>query len=208
MRKLSGMTVAVLVPFALVFGCANLQTQDARDAEIKQYCRKLSEDPRIDPIRAKVPVVIAIADPISVSMKTNDTYASFYEQPAILAWAEQREQCLERATEVLGQPPAHMVAVRSINSQNMADLYSRKITFGEFAKRLSQTNADFRQANQAIQALDARDRHSAQEAAAQEMYQRQQINLEGQRLQAEQFSTPGINCATQYVGNQAYTSCD
>jgi hypothetical protein len=207
----------ILVALSLS-ACANPQKQAADRAaalraQVEGYCRQLYSDPRIDPIRSKVPVGIGLSEQIPIQMMSNNEFPSKEEAPAILVWAEQRQRCHEYQTSLFGPPPAHLEALRRANSQLMADLYGGAITYGEYAKQLNQNTSLFLQQDASIRAQAARDRLQAIQAFQQNLYQRQQLNLERQRLQNEQLramqpqQNPAIHCTTQYIGNQAYTNC-
>ena len=202
-------TSAVLV--LLLAGCAGLANKQ-RQEEVNAYCRQVYSDPRLDPIREKVPINITFADSIPVRMLANDNYPTKEEAAAILSWAEQRQLCQTKATEMFGPAPAHLAAVRDANSQSMADLYAGKLTYGEYIRQYSDHKARFLEVDQAVRAQAAEYALRAQQAFSQQLYQQQQLNLQRQQIQAEQFKAlqpnRSLHCITSYIGNQAYTNCN
>ena len=212
--------IGILVIFTLS-ACVNppprsVDSQDRR-ADLQrrgaEYCQQLHSDPRLDPIRDKVPLLAQISDPIPMQMMSNNEFPTNEEASAIAALAEQRQKCQKYQTVLLGAHPAHVEALRRTNSQLMAELYGGNITYGQYAKQLNQNVVLFLQQDAAIGAQAARDRLQAAQAFQQNLYQQQQLNLERQRLQNEQLRAlqpqrnPPINCTTQYIGDQAYTNC-
>lgn len=209
-----------LITMALVgtlSACASTQRPDPSrvQEEYQEYCRIAFADVRIDPIRSKVPVNLRIADPIPVQMMANDEYPALEEKDAILAFATQRQNCIDRERELFGAAPAHFEAFRRINSAAIADLYSEKLTYGQFAQFLNQASAQVLQQDAELQRQNERDRAEAQRVFAQQLYQQQMIQLENRRLQSERRRTAeqaaeqarGVNCTTQRIGDQTYTNC-
>lgn len=196
--------VVLLIAMTLA-SCAQMEAhkRQAARAEVEQYCAQLYTDARIDPIRDKVPINLRVETPIPIQMMANNAIPTEEEQAGILAWAEQRQLCQQRSTDVLGPPPAHLEAVRSANSQAMADLYGGRISYGDFAKQLNQNRMAFIQQNQALLDQANRDALQRQQAFQQLLFQQQQLNLQ---QQSRQQNAP-VNCTTQYIGNQAYTNC-
>ena len=110
---------------------------------------------------------------------------------------------------VLGPPPTHFSALRRANSQVMAELFARRITYGQFAGQLNQNEIAFMQQDQILRTQAQRDAAQATQAFEQQLIQQQQINLQQQQLLNQRRPAPPnpVNCTTQYVGNMAYTNC-
>jgi hypothetical protein len=177
----------------------------------QEQCRQFYSDARLDLIRDKVPVQMRIEEPIPVQMMADNNLPTEEEKTAIIAWAEQRQLCQQASNALLGAQPTHVEAIRSANSQAMADLYAGRISFGEFAKQLNQNRIAFFQQDQALRAQAQRDSLQAQQVLQQHLYQQQQLNLQQQQINNERLrsSQPSsVNCTTQYIGNQAYTHCN
>lgn len=205
-----------LVLFVLLLsGCAGPQQKQGADLDAKgrEYCRQLYSDPRLDPIRSKVPLNMGVSDPIPIQMMSDNDFPSTEEASLILVWAEQRQRCHEYQTSLYGPPRAQVEAVRRANSQLMAELYGGVITYGQYAKQLNENISLFLQQDEAIRAQAARDQLQALQAFQQNLYQQQRLNIERQRLQNEQLralqprQNPPVSCTTDYIGNQAYTHC-
>lgn len=201
-------TIAVLV--LLLAGCAELASKQQAE-QANAYCIQVYSDPRLDLIRDKLPITIKMTESIPVRMLANDSYPTKEQAAAILSWAEQRQLCHSKLTEIFGPAPAHLTAMRDANSQSMADLYAGKLTYGQYIRQYSDHKARFLEVDQALSTQAAERALRAQQAFSQQMYQQQQLNLQRQQIQAEQFKAlqqnRPLNCTTSYVGNQAYTNC-
>jgi hypothetical protein len=212
--------LVVLVLVAQFGACVNVPqsgqqdaAQLARQQEGIRYCNGLYADSRLDPIRHKVPLALNIADPIPVVMMGNSEFPTEDEAQLILLWAQHRQDCHKRQTELLGSPPAHFLAFRMANAQAIAELYARRITFGQLAGQLNQNTIAYMQQDQALKSQAQRDAAQAQQAFAQTLMQQQQLNLQNQILLNQQRQPPlprrnPVNCTTQYIGNTAYTNCN
>jgi hypothetical protein len=198
--------------------CANPQQQSqeraaALQAQANKYCWEVFSDPRLEPVKDKVPLSLTMSDPIPIQMLSNNEFATKEEAAAILVWAEQRQKCQTKYTSLFGPAPVHLDALRRANTQLMAELYGGQITYGQYAKQLNQNTALFLQQDATIRAQAARDQMQAMQAFQQTLYQQQQLNLERQRIQNEQLRamqpqpSRSVNCTTSYIGNQAYTNC-
>lgn len=219
MNVYSACRLTVLVLVAQFSACVNVPQSGQQDAvqeanvqELKRYCNNLFADSRLDQIRHKVPLHLNIADPISVEMMGNSEFPTEDEAQLILLWAQHRQDCHKRQTEILGPPLAHFLAFRMANGQAIAELYARRITFGQLAGQLNQNTIAFMQQDQALKSQVQRDADQAQQAFAQTLMQQQQLNLQRQQLlnqQRQPLPTRNpVNCTTQYIGNTAYTNCN
>lgn len=177
---------------------------------VENYCTTLYSDPRLDPIRGKI---VLWKEEATISMMANDQKANSEEQAAILAYADQRQRCLEYEAQQFGAIPASVDAYRRANSQVLADLYSGQITFGQCVRSISQNGGTLRlQLEQSAQV--AAQQQAANAQAAQQLFlQQQQVNLQQQAVRNAQMRAlipqppVNVNCTTQYIGNQAYTNC-
>ena len=122
----------VVLIFVAQFGaCANVPqsgqqnaVQQAREQEVIRYCAGLYADSRLDQIRRKVPLHLNIAESIPVEMMGNSEFPTEDEAQLILLWAQHRQDCHKRQTELWGTPPAHLLAFRMANAQAIAELYA------------------------------------------------------------------------------------
>ena len=213
MKKGNARVLGFLLTTSTLSACVDLQEQrqiedekrqEAARAEVDMYCSQLYSDPRLDPIRAKMPIGKSITEPVPVQMMTNSDLPTQGEKSAILAWAQQRQLCQQKDSTLFGPPYPHLEAARRANSQSIADLYGGKITYGQYAKFLNELEAHVLQEDQAVRAQAARDFLDAQRTADQHFYQQQQIMRE--TIKSVQPREP-VQCTTSYVGNQAYTNC-
>ena len=186
--------------------------KDAKFQEVQQDCARLSADSSLDPIRRKAPINHNIATPISVEMMANSQFPTEDEAQLILRWAKIRQDCQQRMRNILGEPPAHMAALQMAKNQAMAELYARRITYGQFSGEWNKYEIAYKHQDQASRSQAQRDAAQAQQSFSQQLLQQQQIDLQRQQLLNEQFQRPpvsnSVNCTTQYVGNTAFTNCN
>ena len=202
-------SLSILCLAAVSVACVPVSTRNQSNnavAEADAYCAALYSDPSLNSIRYKTPVGIPLTQSVAVHMMANSERPTDEEKVAVLKWAESRELCASKYMEVAGQFPAHLQALRSLNSQAMAELYAGELTFGEFARQMERNRVAFIQQDAALQRQANRDALMEQQAANQMMYQQQQLRLQRQQIQNDQNRS--VNCTTRYVGNQAYTSCN
>ena len=236
LRKQSGLghvkprwrgTLPGILMVVLLSGCASQRGQQYQyvredpavtEAKAERYCRYAYSDARINPVRSKVP--IRNGGSIPIQMMSSNEFPSKEEAAAILVWAEQRQKCFEHEAMLFdATAPGHIQAQRLEVSQLMAELYEGKITYGQYATQLTQNRARFFKQDAVMRAQAARDQAQAAQAARQNLYQQQLLDLERQRLEDEQEKSrnthrygkgarPQVNCTTTYIGNQAYTKCN
>ncbi len=205
-------TVGLLF-LTLLGACANMQQAQiqGKQKDAQQYCASLYSEARLEPIRGKVPFQLALGQSIPMEMMSNSQFPTEEETQAILTWAQLRQDCFTYQTQVLGQPPAHYVALRMANNQVIAELFAGRITYGQLAQQINQNQIAALQQDQAIRMQAQRDAVQAQQAFSQQLFQQQQLNLQQQQLRNQQLqSRPinnSVNCTTQYIGNTAYTNC-
>ncbi|HTT39230.1 MAG TPA: hypothetical protein VMH32_16360 [Burkholderiales bacterium] len=111
----------------------------------------LFADPRLDPIRDKVPLVLRSGAVTPVQL-TNDDRPTAAEKRAIKVWLSIREQAQQYQLEHRGPPSPLLVRTRQQVSRAILQLYHGQLTYGQFAQR--------------IQALD-----SSYQAAARQLHQ-------------------------------------
>jgi hypothetical protein len=209
--------VSILILVVQLGACANMQQANlrAKQQEARQYCEGLYADSRLDPIRRKAPVdQLLTVGSMPVEMMAIAEFPTDDEAKLILKWAQNRQDCQEYVTKVFGPPPAHLAAMRMANSQAIAELYARRITYGQLAGQINQNQMAFLQQDQALRSQAQRDTLQAQQAFSQQLFQQQQLNLQRQQLlnqQLQQYkplpSNNSVNCMSQYIGNIAYTNC-
>ncbi len=114
-------------------------TTSAEDA----YLTQLYADPRLDPIRAKVPLMLR-ADAITDRYTNDGSKPTKAERDAIRAWLEVRERAQAYQAEVRGAPPAPLVHLRNQVTQAILQLYSGRLTYGAFAQRVQALDREYR----------------------------------------------------------------
>ena len=203
------MVVSLL--FLLLASCNQMAMKQRQEklAATKSYCESLYADSRIDPIRKKIPITLSMERPVPSRFMINDARPTDDEKAAILVWIERRQLCQQNYAEILGAPSAHLSAARASNSQGLADLYSGKITFGEFSRRYNRNRSTYLQQDAAFRIEAQREALQQQQAFQQQFFQQQQSYFQQQLIQNQpmQQSTRSMNCATQYVGNEVYANC-
>ena len=200
--------LGVILVAATASGCAEIEQKQALKAyqNAEAYCRNLNSDSRLDVLRGKIHMD---STPPPIQILANTETPTKDEMPAILVYAEKRDQCRGYFDSVLGAPQQPRQAARLANNQSLADLYAGKITYGEYAKQVTEHMSAAQQQASQIAAQDNRDRLQALQVFQQGLYQQQQLNLQQQQQMRSSF-TPlpsAINCTTQYIGSQAFTNC-
>lgn len=114
-------------------------TAPARSASIDDdaYLRSLYADPRLDPIRDKVPLLLR-PDAIKPAYLTNDAKPTLPEKQAITAWLQIRELAQRYQTTQRGEPSALLIQTRNRVTEAIVQLYSERLSYAEFARRIQQ----------------------------------------------------------------------
>src|SRR5579859_3702592 len=117
---------------------------EEKKQEVQQYCARSHADSRsmLERIRRKVPIDHNLDTPISVEMMANPDLPTEDEAPAILVWAQIREDCQQHWRTVWGQPPAHLAALQMAKNQALAELYARRITYGQLSSEWNKYEID------------------------------------------------------------------
>lgn len=124
-----------LISLLVLSACASQDPRQASD-EVKQYCASRYEDKRIDPIRDKVLIPIAVDQPQPIEILANRQKANEAEKKALLALSEARNACNTFTESRVGQAPSYRQHTQDRITTSLADLYAGDISFGEFAKGL------------------------------------------------------------------------
>lgn len=103
---------------------------------VKRYCAEKYADTRIDPLREKITIPIALGEPQPIEILANRQRPTAEEKKALLALAEARVACNKFADQQMGAPPAYRANSQDRVTSSMSDLYAGEITYGEFAKEL------------------------------------------------------------------------
>lgn len=156
-RMVLAAIVAVVVSGA---GCATQKVSSQSAQEVKDYCAQRMADTRIDPVRERIQLPLAIGEPQGIEMLANRSFAtSEPERKAVLALAEAHMACNKFAAERLGQPPSFRVSSQDRITTALSDLYAGDITYGDFAKMMLYIGARDQAAREDIEeAIKARER--------------------------------------------------
>lgn len=113
--------------------------------ETDSYLEHLFADPRLDPIRDKVPLLLR-ADTVTASHLSNPEKPTEQERRAIAVWESVRERAQQHQQEQRGPPSPQLVKVRAQVTRAILQLYEGELTYGEFAARIQEVDADYQAA--------------------------------------------------------------
>ena len=114
-----------------------------------KYLKALYADPRLDPIRDKVPLRLG-PGAITPAYLANDTMPTATEKQAIKVWLQVRELAQVHQQSLYGEPSPLLVQTRQRITRTIADLYNGKLTYGEFAGRVRQIDLEHQAARQNV----------------------------------------------------------
>jgi hypothetical protein len=114
-----------------------------------KYLKALYADPRLDPIRDKVPLRLG-PGAITPAYLANDTLPTATEKQAIKVWLQVRELAQVHQQSLYGEPSPLLVQTRQRITRTIADLYNGKLTYGEFAGRVRQIDQEHQAARQNV----------------------------------------------------------
>lgn len=129
-------TFTLLTAVAALPACTAGGPPKPSAAEIRAHCDQLYSDQRLDPIRDKVVLPIAIGDPQPVDVLAKRVKATEQEKQAVLVLSSIFERCNEFAAKRVGEPPAYRATSNVHIVEGLADLYAGDISYGQFAKSL------------------------------------------------------------------------
>jgi hypothetical protein len=111
------------------------------------YCKELSNDPRLDPLRG----VIAIDQAPTLEMQSNTAHITDAQRPALDILKSVAEQC---RTKMISSSPRMAQIIEQVSphpTEHLAMLYRAEITIGEYNAYRQQTEDNFRAALAAAQ---------------------------------------------------------
>ena len=114
-----------------------------------KYLKALYADPRLDPIRDKVPLRLG-PDSITPAYLANGTMPTATEKQAIKVWLQVRELAQVHQQSVYGEPSPLLMQTRQRITRAIADLYNGKLTYAEFAGRVRQIDQEHQAARQNV----------------------------------------------------------
>jgi hypothetical protein len=118
-----------------------------RTTQVEQdpYLQSLYADPRLDPIRNKVPLLLK-PDSIKPSYLTDETKPTPTEKKAIVAWLQVRERAQQYLASQRGQPTPLLAQTRNEITRTIAALHRGELTYAGFARRVRQIDQDYQTA--------------------------------------------------------------
>ncbi|MFN0316627.1 MAG: hypothetical protein ACKVQA_16510 [Burkholderiales bacterium] len=116
-----------------------------RPGDEKKYLQQLYADPRLDPIRDKVPLQVR-ADAVTAGYLRNENKPTPEEKQAIRVWLQVREKAQQYQATRRGPPSGVLLQTRVRVSQAISHLYSGKLTYAGFAKRVQEIDAQYQAA--------------------------------------------------------------
>jgi len=117
---------------------------EARDGA-GSYVEHLFADPRLDPIRDKVPLVLR-SGAVTPLLLANEDRPTPPEKQAIKVWLSVREQAQQYQLEHRGPPSPLLVRTRQQVTRAILQLYNGDLTYGEFAKRIQVLDSEYQAA--------------------------------------------------------------
>jgi hypothetical protein len=109
------------------------------------YVEQLFADPRLDPIREKVPLVLR-SGAVTPLLLANENKPTPPEKQAIKVWLSVREQAQQYQLEHRGPPSPLLVRTRQQVTRAILQLYNGEMTYGEFAKRIQVLDSEYQAA--------------------------------------------------------------
>ena len=109
------------------------------------YVEQLFADPRLDPIRDKVPLVLR-SGAVTPLLLANEDKPTPPEKQAIKVWLSVREQAQQYQLEHRGPPSQLLVRTRQQVTRAILQLYNGEMTYGEFAKRIQVLDSEYQAA--------------------------------------------------------------
>ena len=128
-------------------------TQPAQTAQRPQtdgadsYIEHLFSDPRLDPIRGKVPLLLR-AGAVTPSLLSNEDRPTQEEKRAIKVWESVRERAQQYQLEQRGPPSPQLVRTRQLVTMAIVQLYEGELTYGQFAGRIQQLDTQYQAVRQ------------------------------------------------------------
>jgi hypothetical protein len=104
------------------------QNASERSKEAVAFCKSLYKDPRLDPLRG----VTSLDAPPTLSMQANTGYATDEQRAALDVFSGYYAECRNKIAAANPRLWKIMVQVNPNPSEELRNLYDRKITWGEF----------------------------------------------------------------------------
>ena len=111
------------------------------------YIEHLFSDPRLDPIRSKVPLLLR-AGAVTPSLLSNVDRPTQEQKRAIKVWESVRERAQQYQLEQRGPPSPQLVRTRQLVTMAIVQLYEGELTYGQFAGRIQQLDTQYQAVRQ------------------------------------------------------------
>jgi hypothetical protein len=148
LRK-AGIALALLLSACATEGPRHPQTTEAPKSTVPveqdPHIVSLYSDPRLDPIRDKVPLLLK-PDSIKPSHLVNETKPTPAEKKAIEVWLQVRERAQQHIASQRGEPSMLLTQTRNDITRAIAALHRGDLTYGAFARRVQQIDQDYQTA--------------------------------------------------------------
>jgi len=130
--------IAVLCIGLVVGGCGGIQLPGSKPAvEDDKYLQSLYADPRLDPIRDKVPLLLR-PGAIKPAYLKNETKPTVPERKAIDAWLLIRDRAQHYQAGQNGEPSPLLAQTRKQVTAAIMQLQAGKLTYAAFARRIQE----------------------------------------------------------------------
>ena len=120
-------------------------TPDKGSPQAASHVDQLFADPRLDPIRGKVPLVLR-SGTVTPGLLANEDKPTPEEKHAIKVWMSIREQAQQYQLEHQGPPSARLMRTRQLVTRAMLQLYNGELTYGQFARRIQELDSEYQAA--------------------------------------------------------------
>ena len=145
----TGLIVALFLSACATEGPRHQQTTESppRTAPVEQdpYIVSLYADPRLDPIRDKVPLLLK-PDSIKPTHLANESKPTAAEKKAIVVWLQVRERAQQHRASQRGEPSMLLTHTRNEITRAIAALHRGELTYAAFARRVRQIDQDYQTA--------------------------------------------------------------
>ena len=128
------MGVAIVAPLVTLSACAGVRPREA--TEVSRYCAARYADPRLDPIRTRIAIPIALDAQQPVDLLADPARPTATEREAIRVLARVRDACSDYAARRFGPPPAYRMRTQDEISLALTRLYTGETTYGQFNRSL------------------------------------------------------------------------
>ena len=134
--------IAVLCIGLVVAGCGGIQLPGSKPAvEDDKYLQSLYADPRLNPIRDKVPLLLR-PGAIKPAFLKNETKPTVAERRSIDAWLLIRDRAQHYQAAQNGEPSPLLAQTRKQVTGAIMQLQTGKVTYAAFARRIQQIDQE------------------------------------------------------------------